>query len=108
MGKVSLRSLFQGKFTVGADASVAAGPVGREASASMDVDLSSGILSYSQSKGLYAGLSIQGSVLEPDWDANESYYGSDVSVIDRFFQESGKASPAATKLLGLIEKYSRP
>jgi SH3 domain-containing YSC84-like protein 1 len=106
MGKVSLRSVFQGKFTVGADAAVSAGPVGRNASASVDVDLSSGILSYSQSKGLYAGLSVQGSVLEPDWDANESYYGSGVSIIDRFFQERGKLSPAGTELVELIGKYS--
>jgi len=106
MSEVNLKSMFQDRFTIGADASVAAGPVGRDASAATDVDLSAGILSYSRAKGLFAGVSVKGSVLDVDWEANESYYGSDVSVIDTFFKGKGEVSPAATKLIHLLNRYS--
>jgi len=107
MSDVSLRSLFHDKFTIGADASVAAGPIGRDASASTDIALSAGILSYSRAKGLYAGVSLQGSVMQADWEANERYYGSDLSVIDRFFEGKGPISPPAGRLIELLNKYSR-
>ena len=105
MSEVSLKSLFKDKITVGADVSVAAGPVGRDASAATDVDLSAGILSYSRAKGLFAGVAVKGSVIEADWDANEAYYGSDLSVIDIFFKGKGKLSPAAAKLIRLLNRY---
>ncbi len=107
MSDVSLRSLFHDKFTIGADASVAAGPIGRDASASTDIGLSAGILSYSRAKGLYAGLSLQGSAMQADWEANERYYGSDLSMIDSFFEGKGPISPAAAKLIQFLNKYSR-
>jgi len=107
MSDVSLRSLFHDKFTIGADASVAAGPVGRDASASTDIALSAGILSYSRAKGLYAGVSLQGSVMQADWEANERYYGSDLSVIDSFFEGKGPITPTAARLIELLNKYSR-
>ena len=107
MSDVSLRSLFHDKFTIGADASVAAGPIGRDASASTDIALSAGILSYSRAKGLYAGASLQGSVMQADWEANERYYGSDLSIIDRFFEGKGPISPTAGRLIELLNKYSR-
>ena len=107
MSDVSLRSLFHDKFTIGADASVAAGPIGRDASASTDIALAAGILSYSRAKGLYAGISLQGSVMQADWEANERYYGSDLSMIDRFFEGKGPISPTAGRLIGLLNKYSR-
>ena len=107
MSDVSLRSLFHDKFTIGADASVAAGPIGRDASASTDIALSAGILSYSRAKGLYAGASLQGSVMQADWEANERYYGSDLSMIDRFFEGKGPISPTAGRLIELLNKYSR-
>ncbi|MDA8406577.1 MAG: lipid-binding SYLF domain-containing protein [Deltaproteobacteria bacterium] len=98
MSDVDLRNLFKNRFTIGVDASVAAGPIGREASADTDISLSSGILSYSRVRGLFAGLTVQGAVLQADWDANEAYYGSDVSIIDIFFHKQGQLSPAAVKL----------
>lgn len=107
MSDVSLRSLFHDKFTIGADASIAAGPIGRDASASTDIALSAGILSYSRAKGIYAGISLQGSVMQADWEANEGYYGSDLSMIDSFFQGKGPISPAAARLIGLLNRYSR-
>ncbi|MGO9570695.1 MAG: lipid-binding SYLF domain-containing protein [Desulfomonilaceae bacterium] len=107
MSDVSLRSLFHDKFTIGADASVAAGPIGRDASASTDIALSAGILSYSRAKGIYAGISLQGSVMQADWEANERYYGSDLSMIDSFFEGKGPISPTAGRLIELLNKYSR-
>lgn len=106
MNEVSLRSLFRDKFTLGVDGSVAVGPVGRDASAATDLGLSAGILSYSRAKGLFAGVSVKGSMLEVDWDANESYYGSDLSIIDIFFNAKGTVSPAAMKLIRLLNRYS--
>jgi SH3 domain-containing YSC84-like protein 1 len=105
MTEVDLKSLFRDKLTIGADASVAAGPVGRDASATTDISLGAGILSYSRAQGLFAGLSVKGSVIEPDWEANEQYYGSDASMIDIFFQGKGTASPAGKKLINLLNRY---
>ncbi len=107
MNDVSLRGLFHDKFTIGADASLAAGPIGRDASASTDVAFSSGILSYSRAQGIFAGLSLQGSMIQADWVANEGYYGSDLSVIDSFFEGKGPVSPAAGRLIKLLSRYSR-
>ncbi len=104
MSDVNLKNLFKSRFTIGVDASVAAGPIGREASADTDISLSAGILSYSRAKGLFAGLTVQGAVLQADWDANEAYYGSDVSIIDIFFHKQGQLSPAAVKLVGTLNK----
>jgi lipid-binding SYLF domain-containing protein len=107
MSSVSLKSLFRGKVTIGADASVAAGPIGRDASAGTDIALSAGMLSYSRAQGLFAGVAFKGSIIEPDWEANEAYYGSEISIIDIFFQGRGKPSRAARRLMGLLNKYSR-
>ena len=107
MSDVSLKSLFRNRITIGADASVAAGPVGRDASAGADIDLSAGMLSYSRAKGLFIGLSIKGSILEVDWHANESYYGSDLSIIDIFFKGKGKVSPSAKRLIHLLNTRTR-
>ncbi|WP_373652955.1 lipid-binding SYLF domain-containing protein [Schlesneria sp. DSM 10557] len=68
--------LLQGKFTVGVDASASAGPVGREAAAGTDATLRSEILSYSRSRGLFVGVSLDGSALEIDHDAHAFYYGT--------------------------------
>ncbi|MCG8375572.1 MAG: hypothetical protein MI702_03735, partial [Chlorobiales bacterium] len=72
------------------------------------IALSAGILSYSRAKGIFAGVSVKGSVLEVDWDANESYYGSDLSIIDIVFNSRGRLSPAARKLAGILNRYSSP
>ena len=72
----SLEGIMKGKFTLGADASVAAGPVGRQASASTDILLKSEIYSYSRSRGLFAGLAVDGASIQINHDANEAFYGS--------------------------------
>ncbi len=75
--------LMQGKFTVGVDASVTAGPVGREVEAGTDTTLRSEIFSYSRSRGLFAGVSLDGSALEIDHDSHIAFYGTPTGVVPR-------------------------
>ena len=99
--------LLQGKFTLGADAAVAAGPVGRKASAATDVKLQSGILSYSRSRGLFAGVSLEGAALLVDADANAAYYGkSDLAAADILAGKGGAKSPATRNLQKVLTQYS--
>ena len=96
--------LLSSKFTLGADASVAAGPVGRVASADTDLTMKAEILTYSRSRGLFAGVSLQGATLRPDEDANHILYGHSIAPKDII---SGATPPAkAGKLLSLLNKYS--
>jgi lipid-binding SYLF domain-containing protein len=73
----SIENITEGKFTLGADAGVAAGPLGRSAEASTDTALKAEILAYSRSRGLYAGLTLQGSSIQEDRNANQNFYGMD-------------------------------
>jgi lipid-binding SYLF domain-containing protein len=77
MTKNGIDSVMSSKFTLRGDASVAAGPVGREAGAEIDLKLNAQILSYSRSKGLFAGLELKGVVIEPDKRNMEEAYGKD-------------------------------
>jgi len=93
----SVQGLLKGKFTLGADAAVAAGPVGRRAEAATDVGLKAEIYSYSRSRGLFAGISIDGSALQVDDEANLAYYGA--------VRANGNSPPppkAAMKLVQLV------
>lgn len=81
MNEEALGGLLQDKFEIGGEGSVAAGPVGRSASASTDAQLKAGILSYSRSKGLFAGLEIKGVVINPDNDDNMAVYGKTANEI---------------------------
>lgn len=78
--RAGLDSLLSSKFRIGADASAAAGPVGRQVSAATDVDLNSEILSYSRAKGAFAGISLNGAVVQPDTTGNAAMYGADTPV----------------------------
>jgi lipid-binding SYLF domain-containing protein len=75
MNEDALKGLLEDKLEVGGEASAAAGPVGRAASASTNLTLDAGILSYSRSKGLFAGLELKGAVINPDNNLNEALYG---------------------------------
>jgi lipid-binding SYLF domain-containing protein len=75
MNDGAVKGLLEDKFEIGGEIGAAAGPVGRAASASTDAQLKAGILSYSRSKGLFAGLELKGVVINPDNDLNESVYG---------------------------------
>ena len=80
MNKEGLNSLLSNEFTLGGDASVAAGPVGRQAGAETDLKLNAQILSYSRSKGLFAGLELKGVVIKPDKDDMRDVYGEGVTA----------------------------
>jgi lipid-binding SYLF domain-containing protein len=79
MNDHALHSLLSDKFKLGADASVAAGPVGRNAAAGTDLKLNAEILSYSRSKGVFAGVSLNGAVMQADKSGDKAMYGDDVN-----------------------------
>jgi lipid-binding SYLF domain-containing protein len=80
MNESGMKKMLEDKVSLGADASVAAGPVGRSAAASTDAQLKAEILSYSRAQGLFAGIDVSGGVLRPDVDANRDLYGRDISA----------------------------
>jgi len=90
----TLQKIGTGSFTLGGDASITAGPVGRNSSASTDYKMDAEIYSYSKSKGLFAGISISGSVLDIDEKSNNSFYGEDVDAKTIF--DGNKNSSAET------------
>lgn len=97
MNDHALQSLLSDKFKLGADASVAAGPVGRSATAGTDLKLNAEILSYSRSKGVFAGVSLDGSVMQADESGDKAMYGNDV---DRHQILNGKvAVPSSARPL---------
>ena len=102
MNDHALQSLLRDKFKLGADASVAAGPVGRSADAGTDIKLNAEILSYSRAKGIFAGLALDGAVVQADKSGDKAMYGNDV---DRHEILSGKvAVPASAR--GLLRELS--
>src|SRR6202451_285495 len=78
MNDGGMKSLLSDKFKLGGDASVAAGPIGRDLSAQTDAMMKAEMLSYSRSRGLFAGISLEGATLRPDGDSNHELYGRDV------------------------------
>jgi lipid-binding SYLF domain-containing protein len=89
------RSLVEGsRVTLGGQASVAAGPFGRSAEAATNLDLKAEIYSYAKSKGLFAGISLEGAELRPDKDDNRDYYGSDVTTTQLLFGGGPATVPA--------------
>ena len=104
-----LEQLVKNEFKVGADASVAAGPVGRDASASTDIQMRAQILSYSRSRGLFAGVTLNGSTIKQDRDANERFYTIGYQTGQIVFDGMGKATnPAAVaRWKETLTKYAR-
>lgn len=98
----------RGKFTLGADAAVAAGPLGRQVEAGTDVWLSSEIYSYSRSRGLFAGVSLEGAALALDWDANVDYYQTVVSPPEILSGADVSVPRSAAWLKGWLDYYTRP
>jgi lipid-binding SYLF domain-containing protein len=91
---------------LGADAAAAAGPKGRAASAATDVVLKAEILSYSRSKGLFAGVSLEGSTLRSDGGANENLYGKKLNAEDILAKHAVGTPAAAAQLVALLNKKS--
>jgi lipid-binding SYLF domain-containing protein len=105
MNERGMRRLLEDKFTLGAEATIAAGPVGRNTSATTDAQLSAEILSWSRSKGLFAGIALQGATLRPDNDANAELYGA--KLTNKEILTTKQTTPAsAHDLLALLNRYS--
>jgi len=98
--------LLRSKFTLGADASAAAGPKGRTAEASTDVQMRAEILTYSRSRGLFAGISLEGAVVRQDRDANKKIYGREIEVKRLLLVSDVAVPPAAQPLINALNRYS--
>ena len=106
MNDHALRSLLNDKFRVGADASVAAGPVGRHVAAGTDVKLKAEILTYSRAKGVFAGVSLDGAVVQADHSGDEAMYGRNVQR--RQILDGAVAVPQVAQALDAeIRRYAR-
>jgi SH3 domain-containing YSC84-like protein 1 len=99
-------SLLHNKVKIGADISAAAGPVGRAAEADTDVTLKSELLTYSRARGLFAGISLEGSTLRPDNEANEALYGRKVDADQLVVSTTTPTPEAARKLVTTLERAS--
>jgi lipid-binding SYLF domain-containing protein len=97
--------LLSSKFTLGAEGSVAAGPVGRTATAQTDAQMHADILSWSRSQGLFAGLALEGATLRQDLDDNATLYGKKLENRD-IVTKGIRAPKAAAKLIALLNRYS--
>jgi len=99
-------SLLKTKVRLGADATIAAGPKGRTASADTDAYMRAEMLSYSRARGVFAGISLEGSTLRPDKDANRRLYGKEASAQKIVLEARADAPPAGAKLVGRLQKAS--
>ena len=102
-----LEQLVKNQFKIGADAAVAAGPVGRDASASTDIQMRAQILSYSRARGLFAGVTINGSTIRQDRDANERYYGTAYRTGQIVFDGLGGVPEPVGAWKAALTKYAR-
>jgi lipid-binding SYLF domain-containing protein len=106
MNVSGIESLLDSKFTLGGDASVAAGPVGRAAAAKTDAWMSAKILAYSRSRGVFAGLSLNGEVVRTDKDANVVLYGKQMASRDILFHSMATVPKDATYFTDELTKVS--
>jgi lipid-binding SYLF domain-containing protein len=102
MSSRSGEAVLSSKVKLGADAAAAAGPKGRDAAAATDVTLRAEILTYSRSRGLFAGISLEGSTLRPDKNGNKDLYGKDVTPKDIVLKGAVPAPPSAQELLSTL------
>ncbi len=102
-----LENLVSNQFKIGADASVAAGPVGRDAQAATDIQLRAQILSYSRARGLFAGITINGSTIRQDVDANQRFYGKRLTTKQIAFDgQAGSPDPVGL-LRAALDRYAK-
>ena len=106
MNPKGAESVMGSKVKLGADASAAAGPKGRTAAAATDIVMRAEILSYSRARGLFAGVSLEGSTLRSDGDANKNLYGRELSARQIVREGAVKTPPAGMALVGLLNKKS--
>ena len=106
MNPKGARSLLSSKVKLGADASAAAGPKGRTAEGATDVEMNAEILSYSRNKGLFAGISLEGSTLRSDGGANEKLYGKKLTAKQIIMDHEVPVPPCAKQLVALLNAKS--
>ena len=99
-------AILKNKVKIGADVSAAAGPKGRNASAETDVTLRAEMLTYSRARGLFAGVSLGGSTVRPDNDANEQLYGKKLNASDIVLKNVVPPPPSAQTMLATLTKFS--
>jgi lipid-binding SYLF domain-containing protein len=105
MNSGGMKRLTRSRFTIGAEATAAAGPVGRDTTAQTDAFVTAEILSWSRSRGLFAGISLDGATLRNDIDENEAIYGQRWTS-KQILTSGAKPIAAADKLLEVLSKYS--
>jgi len=103
MNESGARGILASKVKLGGDASVAAGPVGRDASAETDATLRAEILSYSRARGLFAGVSLEGSTIRPDDGDNRRVYGREIPARDIVLAGAVAPPPAAEELISTLD-----
>jgi lipid-binding SYLF domain-containing protein len=106
MNDQGANGILSSKVKIGGDASAAIGPVGRNAAADTDVTLRAQILTYSRARGLFAGVSLAGSTVRPDNDANERIYGKKLSARDIVLHNAVPPPASAKLLLSTLRKHS--
>jgi SH3 domain-containing YSC84-like protein 1 len=100
------KAILSSKVKLGADMAAAAGPKGRDAAANTDATLRAEILTYSRSRGLFAGISLEGSTLRPDNDANDKLYGKKLTATEIIRKGAAPVPPSGRKLVSILEKKS--
>jgi lipid-binding SYLF domain-containing protein len=106
MNEQGAQSVMTSKVKLGGDASVAAGPVGRATSAETDIVMKAEILSWSRNRGVFAGISLDGSTLRSDDDANNNLYGKNLNAKQIILQGDVKTPPAGRQLISLLNRMS--
>ncbi len=106
MNEGGAKSILSSKVKLGADASAAAGPKGRDAEADTDVTLRAEVLTYSRARGLFAGISLEGSTLRPDNDANERIYGKAIDAKDVALHGAVPIPASARTLINILNQHS--
>ncbi len=106
MNPQGIDHLLKSQFTLGGDVSVAAGPKGRSAEAATDAQMRAEILTWSRARGLFAGVSLEGSVVKQDRNANRALYGEDVAARELLLTPRQVIPPAGRKLVRLLEELS--
>lgn len=106
MNEQGAKSVMSSKVKIGGDASAAAGPVGRTTSAETDIVMKAEILSWSRARGIFAGVSLTGSTLRSDDDANNNLYGKDLNAKQIILQREAQTPAAGKQLIALLDKVS--
>jgi lipid-binding SYLF domain-containing protein len=106
MNRRGLENLVKNQFKIGGDASVAAGPIGRDAEASTDIQLRAQILSYSRTRGLFAGVTLKGTSIRQDRDANERFYDYPYRTRQLIFDGRGEMTDQVRAWTAILKKYT--